>query len=361
MPPDYTEGLRYGHAVALDGDWIAVGAPSPGGTGAVYLYHATGAGSWELHSTLTVDEEIGDRFGSAVAVSGNRIIVGAPGANQSAGAVYVFTVSDAPGVWDVYGPISGPTVPQSGFGNTIAFDGGVLAVGSVFEDMHNGAVYIFEPDGDAWSLDQRISKPRGDIPLGFGAALAIAGDSLFIGANVYDARGTVYLYTRSGVGAEWQELQRIGQGVFNENYGRALAFEDPWLVVGGVGFDDFGGRISLYRRNGSGWSLTDTFASSEAEVLFGRYVDVSGGIVASTTPRGAHGYGSVTILSIDSNSGELAEELVLESPIEGFEAVTGARRECVGGTAAGFQCGSVDLMSFLTIEDIGGPGRVNDV
>lgn len=89
---DGAAGHNFGARVEIEGDrvvvgsWFANGATS--GTGAAYVFDAT-SGAF-LKKLTALDGQNGDAFGSAVALSGDRIGVGAPNNGSSAGAVYLF-------------------------------------------------------------------------------------------------------------------------------------------------------------------------------------------------------------------------------------------------------------------------------
>jgi hypothetical protein len=61
----------------------------PSGTGAAYVYGASG-GIWSLRATLTAaDGAENDDFGFSLGLSGSEALIGAPG-HSSNGAAYVF-------------------------------------------------------------------------------------------------------------------------------------------------------------------------------------------------------------------------------------------------------------------------------
>lgn len=77
---DAESGDEFGAAVAISDEFLAIGAPcdDDAGTnsGSAYFYHAT---THELlFKVIASDAAAGDLFGSAIAVSGNYAIVGAP-------------------------------------------------------------------------------------------------------------------------------------------------------------------------------------------------------------------------------------------------------------------------------------------
>ena len=155
----------FGRAVALDGDRLAVGAPTDEGFGAVYLF--TGVTSPNFSSlapqkSLGVDSGVpdlkaGDRFGLAVALNGNQLAVGAPGddtGGSNRGGVYVFggagadfaALARAKKLTTSTGATGMPELAnEDQFGFAVALDGDRLAVGSphTLIPTDRSAVYLF--------------------------------------------------------------------------------------------------------------------------------------------------------------------------------------------------------------------------
>ena len=76
-----TAGSRFGYAVSVSGDTIVVGTPGGGGAGAAYVFTKldTGWADTSASAKLTAsDGASGDRFGYAVSASGGTVLVGAP-------------------------------------------------------------------------------------------------------------------------------------------------------------------------------------------------------------------------------------------------------------------------------------------
>jgi outer membrane protein assembly factor BamB len=84
-----------GTSLAMDGERVLAGSEGEhesenpeGRSGAVYLFSAnTGI---ELAKLIPESVAVGDGFGDCVGISDHRAVVGAPGTNDDAGAVYVF-------------------------------------------------------------------------------------------------------------------------------------------------------------------------------------------------------------------------------------------------------------------------------
>jgi len=84
---------RFGYAVAVYGDRAVIGATTADNKGAAYVYERTGT-NWNYKAKLTAsDAASGDVFGCAVALNDNTVLVGAYGNNYSKGSAYVFTGS----------------------------------------------------------------------------------------------------------------------------------------------------------------------------------------------------------------------------------------------------------------------------
>ena len=122
-PPD-----GFGRSLDADGSTVVIGASGwDGGRGAVMIYRRGEGGEWSEVARLS-PEGLGDdaRFGSAVAIDGSLILVAAPGANEGAGAVHVFTGSGAD--WVLTAEVMPLEGAGQGFGTGLAFDGGATLV-----------------------------------------------------------------------------------------------------------------------------------------------------------------------------------------------------------------------------------------
>jgi hypothetical protein len=91
-------GDRFGTSVSISGGTIVVGAPNDDDwgseSGAAYVFERNegGANQWGQVKKLTVGVPSAlDRFGSAVAISGNTIVVGSPydDAGSGSGSAYI--------------------------------------------------------------------------------------------------------------------------------------------------------------------------------------------------------------------------------------------------------------------------------
>lgn len=172
--PALGPGDELGAAVAAGPDLLAIGAPGDdrqgSQAGAVHVL-VQGAGGWSEESVIVAAEGLtGDRFGTAVALSGDTLAVGAPGRDA---------------------PESGET-PRRG---------------------QAGAVFVLRRDGDGWREAAALWAPDGAVGDQFGASIAFLGaDRLAIGAPGHDADqpggGATYVFERQpGDDETWQPVQ----------------------------------------------------------------------------------------------------------------------------------------------------------
>ncbi|MGA9827002.1 MAG: FG-GAP repeat protein [Rhodanobacteraceae bacterium] len=170
-PTDPVPGDMYGAAVDVDRLFglytVVIGAPSPQNTGTagrVFIFDGT-SNADPIIFTAGADT---DGFGSAVAIDGDHIVVGAPGDDQAAensGAVYFF-LRDMPGHWLADGQlIASDAGGQKAYGTSVAFRSTVIVGGPEDEAFTPGAAYVQGYLGDPVFSD------------GFDGGNTVAGDT----------------------------------------------------------------------------------------------------------------------------------------------------------------------------------------
>jgi hypothetical protein len=216
LAPDSPKAGEFGSAVAVQGDLVVVGAPKDE-SGAVYLFRLLPEDDPELLEEIRPEGVGLGTFGTAIVIAGEDLLVGAPQAGFSrAGAVFVHREDG--GEWNtvqIIEPVS--LVPFGRFGDALAADDatGTLVVGAPGgEGGAEGFAYVFSKDaGGGWVLEERLvspiplSDPPGEVPL-FGEAVAVRSGRALIGAPAAgsgDIRGAAFVYDRTGdaPGATW--------------------------------------------------------------------------------------------------------------------------------------------------------------
>ncbi len=273
---------RFGAAVALLPDAVAVGAPganavSPGGTtegaGVVYLATSLSAAPQALVAPQPRRES---DFGAVLAVRGSELFVGAPrdGANR-AGSVYLYengTLKRAfggadpdAGALDAIGRIG----PGDNFGAAIAAFDDQLAIGAPADGMAAGRVFVFDRTSGQWRVLESPTASRGDR---FGAAVAYVGSTLVIGAP-----GASRVYSVPAVG---QPPVLILDRPDLAGLGTSLAPLDVSFLVGAPAAEVGTARGGVVLRAALSGAVIDEFAK-EAPSDDDRY----GAVVAATEDR----------------------------------------------------------------------------
>ena len=199
---------------------------SGGGSGAAYLFvkPATGWTSTNTAAKLTAyDGAGGDRFGKSVAVDGDTVVVGAwtddDNGDQS-GSAYLFT---KPGTgWATATETSKLTASEGDdddrFGTSVAVDGDRLAVGASGDDdkgSQSGSVYVYKRESGAWSRIAKLKASDGATNDEFGISVAVDGDTVVVGAHWDDDNGSksgsAYVYAVP----DWAAIPDSGAGETN--------------------------------------------------------------------------------------------------------------------------------------------------
>lgn len=252
--PDPTGfAVDFGVGLALDGDLAVVAAPrssvlaSQGG--AVYVYRSIGVG-WEAPVRLDpASVATVGRYGSSVAVSGGRVLVG----DELSGALV--TLGGAVHVWedqagwsevDVF--TAADTFGGSHFGRSVALAGDLALVGMPSRDAGGGAIgaggaYVFQESGGGWSQVGGALVPA-DRGLGdqIGTRVATNGELVALAAPGDDDEGPDFgaVSTWSLSGSVCPTLQSFPKrlflaqgGVFTMLLRPGVAFANrPYILVG---------------------------------------------------------------------------------------------------------------------------------
>ena len=182
-------GASFGATLAVDGSRMLVGAPGArGGSGLVYAFRRFDPGEWEQHQVLSLGaEEDGaapGSFGATLALLGDELWVGEPGAESGAGRVHRFRLID--GEWHAE-PVAMPeTAPGAGLGAAIALGSRVAVVGAPGTDGGHGAAMVFTRElGGPWGEAEWIhpgtgpeAVTGGEVTCEDGAAAAFSCDNV---------------------------------------------------------------------------------------------------------------------------------------------------------------------------------------
>jgi hypothetical protein len=239
--------------------------------------------------------ETSDHLGQAVALSGDTILVGAPGDNvgvqSNQGSAYVYR--RVSGVWSQEAQLFAPDgVGGDGFGNAVGLSGDVAVVAAAFDDraagFNAGSVYVFRRSGATWNFEQQLTPSDPADNDRFGVSVAVSGDTILVGAPMKaTSRGAAYVF-RFASGAWTQEAPLLASGgVANDEFGAGVALHGDVAVIGAAGKDGKGAAYG-FTRSGVTWAQQPviTHASLEAGDRFGESVALYNGTALIGAPKG---------------------------------------------------------------------------
>ena len=227
-----------------------------------------------------------DEYGTAVAIDGDRLVVGAPVlVAASPGRVYVF--ERQAGVWTETATIADSGLPDgSRFGKSLALAGDTLFVAAATGKTE---AFLFEFDGSAWN--QRPNVVATPPNNGTTSEIALSGNTLVVGTGNGSPRAHVFERT----GSDWTQVQEtVLVASLGDNIGTSVAIDEAaGLLVAGAPAATFNGlfaagRVYLFEKIAGAWVEAAVFSSSTplSNSFFGQAVAIGGGQILVGAPRG---------------------------------------------------------------------------
>ncbi len=252
---DASQNDNFGSAVSLSGDRALIGAPgnsTPSGgldAGSAYIFEPESQGDWiEVAQLFASDAAEADQFGSEVVLEGSRALVAAPfddvGGMQDAGSVYIFE-RDAAGNWIERAQLTAPTSETNArFGSSLALRGDRALIGAEVADspgaIDSGSATIFERDGGGvWNAVATLFPDLPNDGDRFGSAVALFGDLAWVAAERDDdpsigtESGSVFIFERSSTGS-WNQVLQLNSGDTGagDRFGSSLSVSGPLVLIG---------------------------------------------------------------------------------------------------------------------------------
>lgn len=289
--PDAAES-EFGFSVMKRGDRIVVGSPRRNSwEGAAHVWRRSeSTGLWQFEQRLSANDAIYSprRLGDSVAISGQRIAVGASTEQSlvpSTGAVYIFERSA--GSWKQRVKL----LPDGGFafnarmGFSVALEGDILAAGSP-----ESVVRIFEKSGALWNQTATVQAPDGVLGDAFGSAISLSGNLLAVGAQGSDPfrdpldfsqgnhTGSVYLFQRQNA-STWNFVAKLvaSDAAAQSFFGKSLELRGERCAVGASE------KAYIFEREGATW-VEKALLDKPGVPGFGARVALDGDALLVTDP-----------------------------------------------------------------------------
>jgi outer membrane protein assembly factor BamB len=310
-PSDPSIVGEYGTSLDVDGGLVVVGAPGSGGN-AYVVDLATG----QQLQHIVPDDPGNKRFGSSVDVAGQYAVIGASMTDANvpdAGVAYVYDITTGE---QIHRLIAANPTGRERFGASVAMDDTRIVVGAPWHDyddyyIQSGQAYVFDraTGQELFSL----SRPTPARSHYFGETVAIHDGLAFVGDYMDEGH-----YTQEGYYDEWgwyyppEEItvDRVGSvyvydldtgamvdqltppEVIASDFGRAIAINDEWIVIGapqeaadageGEGPFDAAGAVYVFDRQTNELVQKLTVSDPAREDLFGMTLAIEGDQLLAT-------------------------------------------------------------------------------
>ncbi len=313
---------RFGDAVAIDGNWLAVGAPwddldSDAGTtdtdknGTVHMFQRQG-GDWVFKQELQHTTDFGGDFGADIDIDTHngvtRMVVSSGGDNGGSGSAQIYKLNGSTWQHEQELTISNSQRPSPSLnklfaGGDVVIDGNRIIVGYL-NSPYVGAAYVFEYDsiGQAWSYDRKLqpnTAPPGCTALNgcsefLGEVIALQGDLALIAARNWEdssgnTDGRVYAYNLAGNFVDRStDLVELADGIPDTGFGWSLGLSDTYKGMIGAPVNG-NGVVTLW--DFATWDDPRTWSSQTLTAPFGDTSDGFGSAIAMDGDRAliAHG------------------------------------------------------------------------
>jgi hypothetical protein len=378
-------GDQFGAAIALHGEWLAVGAPGEdsnattidGDTGnnsctdcgAVYLFHRTRA-TWKLEHYVKAWAIGATGFGTSLAFSDDHLLVG-----TTAGKVFAFTFQNGTLAKEAI-IVAANGESTDSFGAALSLDGDILAVGAPREDsaattvngdetdnssLDNGAAYFFhETTPGSWTQEAYLKTPWSQRWQAFGASVftwTYAGDRyVAVGVPGYDDStpridvGAVVMFLQENGGWTFMWGSGVNQNEPPEALGGSLAraassTSIPLFASGsGAPLPGTPSQVGTVKIGYGPGGLVDTLVPSQSTFgqRYGAAIGIAGNMIAAGAPSdfgtsiGIDDPAPVAGVRPDSGAVFLFDVQSLEGTQLGYIKATNPRRTNEFGNAVGF-------------------------
>jgi hypothetical protein len=186
----------------------------------------------------------GDTYGAGLACTDSVLVVGAPSNDTGGtnwGVAYVY--EKVLGVWTLvatFGPVDhtgATTACYYGCACACAASADVFAVGALFDNEVDGAVYVYRRTVGSWALEAKLVRPATSNGTRFGRSLAVSpdGNSVIVGCpggtTGESVGGSAWLFTRTlGVWGAGSLIQR-NDAASGDAFGFSVAASDDMATV----------------------------------------------------------------------------------------------------------------------------------
>ena len=363
-PGGAVTGDGFGNALDSNGWHLAVGSSR---SNSAYVYARNDDGSWGPGQGLNAADVMAeDAFGSRVVVGDGFVAVAATGQNENSGAVYVFRMND--GGWTLEARLAPSTFKANAyFGAAMVADGDRLIVGAPArlnafgrrgqEFTEVGSVHVYQRGENGWSEATQVSPMAVAEGGGFGAAIAVSGGKLAVGAP-YDngSVGSISLYEWSEESAAYAPSTKLAPFVSTPGtqFGSFVTVDEYGVFAGAPGANQGSGATYWFNATDGGYASAEVSGakSTSGRAGYGATLAFAGNVTVIGAPNQDGRAGAAVVWEM-SDAGEWIESGMIVNDMKGVPSFSGDAVDCQDGTAAGFECGNIEITSYMNMKDLG--------
>ncbi len=379
VPPGAGVGDQVGLRIAISGTWAVVGARLADdvgeNAGAAHVFQRLEDGTWELFQTLYAsDPSANDWFGLGLAIDGDVIAVGSSlddDQGPDSGSVSMFRFDGES--WESDGFLLPPANSDGfKFGSAVAVSGDHLIVGAPSytqpDVQADGAAYFYRFNGNAWEFDGGPIEPEfPEDDSSFANQVAIYGTTAVIGARRYNNprgdAGAVFVFQRTN--DEWVQSQQLTAPDTEGGtwFGQSVGIHGDAVIIGRARDDSqatFAGAVYFYWFDGKEWVFAEKLVADDGAMddQLGAWVDITAAAAAATTLRNDNengidagavylfrysiDAGGLTVTDVEKiidPDGAKGDELGHDVSVDGVRGIVGAPFSGVTGSAMIFRFG----------------------
>lgn len=368
VPSDRATDDYFGYSVSISGDYIVAGAyledENAGGgstmdnSGSAYIFY-NNAGTWEQTQKIVASDRYdNDFFGYAVAIDGDYLIVGAYNEDENVGGTETLNASGSAylflnnaGTWDqIQKIVASDREELDNFGWAVDIQGSYAIVGAYSEDEDEagsnyldeaGSAYIYKNNAGVWAETNKIvasDREEGDR---FGYSVAIFGDYAVVGAylededenglNSHDNTGSAYIYkNNTGNWVEEQKIVAADRGVADW-FGISVALSDTYIIAGA--------QLEDHDVNGE-----NNYPSAGSAYIYQNCREIN--VRENTTDIADEGEYSFGVVPVGDNSGEIVFTIE-NTGVDNLLLTGDPKIEISGPEAAAFSVNQASVSSPL--------------
>ena len=223
--------------------------------GVVHVYSRNANGAFTYETALQAgNATAGDRFGEAIHLDGTMALISAPAWNddyaglESVGRVVEFQLED--GVWVESGTLPFFAESAASFGHAMSVNGSEVLVGAPGAHRSRGAVFSYEKRSGEWTPTRVLRLAEGQVGDRFGSGLAHSGDEVWVGAPAQRGNdtGSVYVFGPDEEGNLSETPRQIQLEVTVERdwFGDAIVADGDVVIVEAPGMHHQSGALYAY-------------------------------------------------------------------------------------------------------------------